>query len=102
MTYKRAFRKQSDYGDDWDERSEQIQKLWNYKCSRCQLHKSQLHALGRKLQVHHIRELSHNGTNSARNLKPLCTLCHSKEHSHMTSQRTGRRKLFKAKRYYGL
>lgn len=83
------------YGEDWPEIRNQVLIRFQFKCSGCGRTKAQINLAGEQLQVHHIRELSRSGTHSQRNLKPLCTRCHSKEHKHLHSKVTGRRKITK-------
>lgn len=60
------------YPPDWDERRRIVQTRDHHSCSEC--------GVGGKLHLHHIRALSHGGTNKIDNIALLCESCHSEAH----------------------
>lgn len=68
--------------DEWRKLRQRVLKMYDYRCSRCGRHISELKA-GESLQVDHIKQVSRGGTDSITNLRPLCApRCHSKNFAH--------------------
>lgn len=69
----------SDYPKNWQEISNRIRALYNWKCDNCGV---DLSAPENKklLDVHHRNGVRSDNSNA--NLKPLCKLCHKKQPQH--------------------
>ena len=72
---------ESYYGDgryppDWDGRREAVWERQNYQCGRCGVYKGDVSVS----EVHHIKHLSNEGSNSLDNLVGLCGNCHALMH----------------------
>lgn len=91
--------RRSDYGKNWSEVAEEVKREANYTCCKCGRSKRLLNSLGIQLHADHIRRLADGGTTSKRNLRCICSDCHSKlpGHSHMKSLVSKQKKKARAK-----
>ena len=59
-------------GAEWERLRQQVKDRDDHRCQRCG-------GAGR-LEIHHVIELVHGGTNDLDNLSALCRLCHIDKH----------------------